>query len=93
MWAAVPRWYQRKAHGIRYPAANRGKPLDARSAPRSGPSAHRGRRGSRRRSPRARQTGGGRESGTDSWKAFMRQSADTVNYSGELALAQGVKSG
>lgn len=36
-------------------------------------------------------TGGGRESGSDSWKAYMRQATNTVNYSGELPLAQGVK--
>ncbi|WP_067963206.1 L-piperidine-6-carboxylate dehydrogenase [Nocardiopsis trehalosi] len=35
-------------------------------------------------------TGGGRESGTDSWRAYMRQATNTVNYSGELPLAQGV---
>ncbi|MCF1592223.1 L-piperidine-6-carboxylate dehydrogenase [Streptomyces muensis] len=35
-------------------------------------------------------TGGGRESGSDAWKAYMRSATNTVNYSGELALAQGV---
>ncbi|WP_289017338.1 aldehyde dehydrogenase family protein [uncultured Ornithinimicrobium sp.] len=35
-------------------------------------------------------TGGGRESGSDAWKAYMRRSTTTVNYSGELPLAQGV---
>jgi aldehyde dehydrogenase (NAD+) len=35
-------------------------------------------------------TGGGRESGSDSWKAYMRRVTSTVNYSGELPLAQGV---
>lgn len=40
-----------------------------------------------------KETGGGRESGTDSWQAYMRQSTNTVNYSGELPLAQGVKFG
>lgn len=35
-------------------------------------------------------TGGGRESGTDSWKAYMRQATNTINFSGELPLAQGV---
>jgi aldehyde dehydrogenase (NAD+) len=40
-----------------------------------------------------KETGGGRESGTDSWKAYMRQSTNTVNYSGELPLAQGVEFG
>ena len=38
-----------------------------------------------------KETGGGRESGTDSWKAYMRQATNTVNYSGELPLAQGVE--
>lgn len=38
-----------------------------------------------------KETGGGRESGTDSWKTYMRQATNTVNYSGELPLAQGVK--
>ena len=36
-------------------------------------------------------TGGGRESGSDSWKAYMRRQTATVNYSAELPLAQGVK--
>ncbi len=36
-----------------------------------------------------KETGGGRESGSDSWKAYMRQATQTVNYSGELPLAQG----
>lgn len=36
-------------------------------------------------------TGGGRESGSDSWKAYMRRATNTVNYSDELPLAQGVK--
>jgi aldehyde dehydrogenase (NAD+) len=40
-----------------------------------------------------KETGGGRESGSDSWKAYMRRSTNTVNYSGELPLAQGVKFG
>ena len=38
-----------------------------------------------------KETGGGRESGADSWKAYMRQATQTINYSGELPLAQGVK--
>ena len=38
-----------------------------------------------------KQTGGGRESGSDSWKAYMRRATNTINYSGELPLAQGVK--
>ena len=35
-------------------------------------------------------TGGGRESGSDAWRAYMRRATNTVNYSGELPLAQGV---
>ena len=38
-----------------------------------------------------KETGGGRESGSDSWKAYMRRSTNTVNYSNELPLAQGVE--
>ncbi|HEY3818308.1 MAG TPA: aldehyde dehydrogenase family protein [Polyangiaceae bacterium] len=38
-------------------------------------------------------TGGGRESGSDSWKAYMRRQTVTVNYGRELPLAQGVKFG
>ncbi|NQZ14660.1 MAG: aldehyde dehydrogenase family protein [Alphaproteobacteria bacterium] len=37
-----------------------------------------------------KETGGGRESGSDSWKAYMRRQTQTVNYSTELPLAQGV---
>jgi aldehyde dehydrogenase (NAD+) len=40
-----------------------------------------------------KETGGGRESGADSWKAYMRQATNTVNYSGQLPLAQGVEFG
>jgi len=36
-------------------------------------------------------TGGGRESGSDSWKAYMRRQTNTINWSAELPLAQGVK--
>ena len=36
-------------------------------------------------------TGGGRESGSDSWKAYMRRQTVTVNWSGDLPLAQGIK--
>jgi aldehyde dehydrogenase (NAD+) len=36
-------------------------------------------------------TGGGREAGSDSWKAYMRRQTCTLNWSGELPLAQGVK--
>jgi aldehyde dehydrogenase (NAD+) len=38
-------------------------------------------------------TGGGRESGSDAWKAYMRRATNTVNYSSELPLAQGVRFG
>lgn len=38
-----------------------------------------------------KETGGGRESGSDSWKAYMRRQTQTVNYSAALPLAQGVK--
>jgi aldehyde dehydrogenase (NAD+) len=37
-----------------------------------------------------KETGGGRESGSDAWKAYMRRQTQTVNYSSELPLAQGV---
>ncbi|OFJ52495.1 L-piperidine-6-carboxylate dehydrogenase [Mycolicibacterium grossiae] len=40
-----------------------------------------------------KETGGGRESGSDSWKAYMRRATNTVNYSSELPLAQGVTFG
>jgi aldehyde dehydrogenase (NAD+) len=38
-----------------------------------------------------KETGGGRESGSDSWKAYMRRVTNTVNYSAELPLAQGIR--
>ncbi|MCV2890785.1 L-piperidine-6-carboxylate dehydrogenase [Ruegeria aquimaris] len=38
-----------------------------------------------------KETGGGRESGSDAWKAYMRRQTNTVNYSAQLPLAQGVK--
>jgi aldehyde dehydrogenase (NAD+) len=38
-----------------------------------------------------KETGGGRESGSDAWKAYMRRATNTVNYSSSLPLAQGVK--
>ena len=38
-----------------------------------------------------KETGGGRESGSDAWKIYMRRQTQTVNYSDELPLAQGVK--
>ena len=37
-----------------------------------------------------KETGGGRESGSDSWKAYMRRTTNTINYSNALPLAQGV---
>jgi aldehyde dehydrogenase (NAD+) len=36
-------------------------------------------------------TGGGRESGSDAWKAYMRRQTTTINWSGELPLAQGIR--
>ena len=36
-------------------------------------------------------TGGGRESGSDAWRSYMRRTTNTVNYSTELPLAQGVE--
>ncbi len=36
-------------------------------------------------------TGGGRESGSDAWKAYMRRQTNTINYSADLPLAQGIK--
>ena len=38
-----------------------------------------------------KQTGGGRESGSDSWKAYMRRQTNTINYSTQVPLAQGIK--
>ena len=38
-------------------------------------------------------TGGGREAGSDSWKAYMRRQTTTVNWSGQLPLAQGIRFG
>ena len=37
-----------------------------------------------------KETGGGRESGSDAWKAYMRRATNTINYSSKLPLAQGV---
>jgi aldehyde dehydrogenase (NAD+) len=37
-----------------------------------------------------KETGGGRESGSDSWKGYMRRQTATINYSRDLPLAQGV---
>jgi aldehyde dehydrogenase (NAD+) len=36
-------------------------------------------------------TGGGRESGSDAWKAYMRRATNTINYSSDLPLAQGIR--
>ena len=38
-----------------------------------------------------KETGGGRESGSDSWKAYMRRQTNTINYGKTLPLAQGIK--
>ena len=38
-----------------------------------------------------KETGGGRESGSDAWKGYMRRTTNTINYSNELPLAQGVR--
>ncbi|MFL5129651.1 MAG: aldehyde dehydrogenase family protein, partial [Microvirga sp.] len=38
-----------------------------------------------------KETGGGRESGSDAWKAYMRRATNTINYGSTLPLAQGVK--
>jgi aldehyde dehydrogenase (NAD+) len=38
-----------------------------------------------------KETGGGRESGSDAWKAYMRRATNTINYGKALPLAQGVK--
>lgn len=38
-----------------------------------------------------KETGGGRESGSDAWKAYMRRQTNTINYGTELPLAQGIK--
>ena len=40
-----------------------------------------------------KETGGGRESGSDSWKLYMRRQTNTINWSTELPLAQGIKFG
>ena len=37
-----------------------------------------------------KETGGGRESGSDAWRGYMRRQTNTVNYSQELPLAQGI---
>ena len=38
-----------------------------------------------------KETGGGRESGSDAWKVYMRRQTNTINFSPELPLAQGIK--
>ncbi|MEO7394041.1 MAG: aldehyde dehydrogenase family protein, partial [Chitinophagaceae bacterium] len=38
-----------------------------------------------------KETGGGRESGSDAWKVYMRRQTNTINYGGTLPLAQGIK--
>ena len=38
-------------------------------------------------------TGGGREAGSDSWKAYMRRQTNTINWSDDLPLAQGISFG
>jgi aldehyde dehydrogenase (NAD+) len=38
-----------------------------------------------------KETGGGRESGSDSWKAYMRRQTNTINYSNQMPLAQGIQ--
>jgi aldehyde dehydrogenase (NAD+) len=38
-----------------------------------------------------KETGGGRESGSDSWRAYMRRQTNTINYGADLPLAQGIK--
>jgi len=38
-----------------------------------------------------KETGGGRESGSDSWRAYMRRSTNTINYGDDLPLAQGIR--
>jgi aldehyde dehydrogenase (NAD+) len=37
-----------------------------------------------------KETGGGRESGSDSWKQYMRRQTNTINWSDDLPLAQGI---
>ena len=38
-----------------------------------------------------KETGGGRESGSDAWKVYMRRQTNTINYGVSLPLAQGIK--
>jgi aldehyde dehydrogenase (NAD+) len=37
-----------------------------------------------------KETGGGRESGSDAWKAYMRRQTSAINFSGQVELAQGI---
>ena len=38
-----------------------------------------------------KETGGGRESGSDAWRNYMRRATNTINYGNDLPLAQGVR--
>jgi aldehyde dehydrogenase (NAD+) len=38
-----------------------------------------------------KETGGGREAGSDAWKIYMRRATNTINFSRELPLAQGIR--
>jgi len=38
-----------------------------------------------------KETGGGRESGSDAWKAYMRRQTNTINYGSSMPLAQGIR--
>jgi len=40
-----------------------------------------------------KETGGGREAGSDAWKQYMRRQTTTINWSGQLPLAQGIRFG
>jgi aldehyde dehydrogenase (NAD+) len=40
-----------------------------------------------------KETGGGREAGSDAWKAYMRRQTNTINWSSDLPLAQGIEFG
>lgn len=40
-----------------------------------------------------KETGGGRESGSDAWKGYMRRQTNTINWGSEMPLAQGIKFG
>jgi aldehyde dehydrogenase (NAD+) len=40
-----------------------------------------------------KETGGGREAGSDAWKAYMRRQTNTINWGTDLPLAQGIKFG